>query len=91
MVTTKCPRERELKRAEGLQSERMARCFVYDRWGNRTQLQLDKESDPIQTITLEQSGGVPTNRIASVTSESTVNYTYDAAGNVTNDGVHTYT
>ncbi len=67
-----------------------SRYFVYDRWNNRTQVQLDKESDPIQTITLEQSGGVPTNRITSVTSGSTVNYSYDAAGNVTNDGVHSY-
>jgi YD repeat-containing protein len=34
---------------------------------------------------------VPTNQIASITnSGSTVNYTYDANGNVTNDGVHTY-
>ncbi|MFY9607376.1 MAG: RHS repeat-associated core domain-containing protein [Blastocatellia bacterium] len=68
-----------------------SRYFVYDRWGNRTQVQLDKESDAIQTISLAQSGGVSTNRIASVTSGSTVNYTYDAAGNVTNDGAHAYT
>ncbi|MFY9606980.1 MAG: hypothetical protein WAU45_00020, partial [Blastocatellia bacterium] len=68
-----------------------SRYFVYDRWGNRTQVQLDKESAPIQTITLEQSGGVPTNRITSVTSGSMVNYTYDPAGNVTNDGAHAYT
>ncbi|MFY9570171.1 MAG: hypothetical protein WAV20_02055 [Blastocatellia bacterium] len=44
----------------------------------------------IQSIALQQSGGAPTNRIASVTSGSTVNYTYDAAGNVTWDGVHNY-
>ena len=31
------------------------------------------------------------NRITSVTAGSTVNYTYDAAGNVTNDGAHSYT
>jgi YD repeat-containing protein len=36
------------------------------------------------------SGGV--NRLTSVTtSGNTANYTYDAAGNVTSDGVHTYT
>ena len=46
------------------------------------------ESD--STITLQGSGGIPTNQIASVTADSTVNYTYDAAGNVTNDGVHSY-
>jgi RHS repeat-associated protein len=45
----------------------------------------------IQSIALQQSGGVPTNRITSVTGASTVNYIYDAAGNVTNDGVHSYT
>ncbi len=45
----------------------------------------------VQSITLQQSGGVPTNQIASVTnSGSTVNYSYDAAGNVTNDGAHSY-
>jgi RHS repeat-associated protein len=45
----------------------------------------------IQSVALEQSGGAPTNRIASVTSGgATVNYSYDAAGNVTNDGVHGY-
>jgi hypothetical protein len=37
-----------------------SRYYVYDRWGNRTRVQLDKESDPIQTITLQQSGGAPT-------------------------------
>ena len=44
----------------------------------------------IQSIALQQSAGVPTNHIASVTAGSTFNYTYDAAGNVTNDGVHSY-
>jgi uncharacterized protein RhaS with RHS repeats len=36
---------------------------------------------------LQQSGGAPTNRIATVNSAS---YSYDAAGNVTNDGSHSY-
>jgi YD repeat-containing protein len=45
----------------------------------------------IQAVTLEQSGGAPTNRISSVTSGGAVNYTYDAAGNVVNDGLHSYT
>jgi len=45
----------------------------------------------IQSVSLEQSGGVPTNRITSVNNSGvTVNYTYDANGSVTNDGVHTY-
>jgi RHS repeat-associated protein len=42
----------------------------------------------IQSVTLQQSGGAPTNRIATVNSAS---YSYDAAGNVTNDGSHSYT
>jgi RHS repeat-associated protein len=42
----------------------------------------------IQTVTLQQSGGVPTNQIATV---NAVGYSYDAAGNVTSDGSHSYT
>jgi RHS repeat-associated protein len=69
------------------------RRFSYDRWGNRTGV-WDSVSGgaQIQAITLQQSGGAATNRITSVTNQgTTVNYTYDAAGNVTNDGAHTYT
>ncbi len=67
------------------------RRFGYDRWANRTGV-WDAVSGgaQIQSIALQQSGGAPTNRIASVTSGSTLNYVYDAAGNVTSDGVHTY-
>jgi RHS repeat-associated protein len=40
---------------------------------------------------LQQSGGVPTNRLTGLTTSGvTANYTYDSAGNVTNDGSHTY-
>ncbi|MEK6287338.1 MAG: RHS repeat-associated core domain-containing protein, partial [Acidobacteriota bacterium] len=68
------------------------RRFAYDRWGNRTGMwDAVSGGTQIQTIALQQSGGAPTNRITSVTSGSTVNYTFDAAGNVTNDGAHTYT
>jgi len=69
------------------------RRFAYDRWGNRGAV-YDAISGGtlIQNVALEQSGGAPTNRISAV---STVGwygtYTYDAAGNVTWDGVHTYT
>jgi RHS repeat-associated protein len=67
------------------------RRFAYDRWGNRTGMwDAVSGGNQIQSIALQQSGGAPTNQIASVTSGSTVNYVYDAAGNVTNDGVHTY-
>jgi len=45
----------------------------------------------IQSMVLQQSGGAPTNRLTSVTTSGiTANYTYDSAGNVTNDGSHTY-
>ncbi|HXF39109.1 MAG TPA: RHS repeat-associated core domain-containing protein [Blastocatellia bacterium] len=67
------------------------RRFAYDRWGNRTGMwDATSVGNQIQSIALQQSGGTPTNRIASVTAGSTLNYTYDAAGNVTNDGVHNY-
>jgi len=67
------------------------RRFAYDRWGNRTGMwDATSGGNQIQSITLQQSDGAPTNRITSVTSASTVNYSYDAAGNVTNDGVHAY-
>jgi len=67
------------------------RRLAYDRWGNRTAMwDATSGGNQIQSITLQQSGGAPTNQIASVTAGSTVNYTYDAAGNVTNDGVHSY-
>jgi RHS repeat-associated protein len=68
------------------------RRFAYDRWGNRTGMwDAVSGGTQIQSITLKQSGGAPTNQIQSVTSGSTVNLTYDAAGNVTNDGAHSYT
>ncbi len=68
------------------------RKFAYDRWGNRTTVWPSLfGGTPIQSITLQQSGGTPTNQIASVTNSGvTVNYLYDAAGNVTYDGAHSY-
>jgi RHS repeat-associated protein len=64
------------------------RRFDYDRWGNRTSMwDATSGGNQIQSVALQQSGGAPTNRVASV---NTVNYTYDAAGNVTNDGAHSY-
>ncbi len=68
------------------------RRFVYDRWGNRSEMwNATSGGSQIQSVSLEQSGGVPTNRITSVTQGSTLNYSYDSAGNVTSDGVHSYT
>jgi RHS repeat-associated protein len=69
------------------------RRFAYDRWGNRTGVwNATSGGTQIQSISYPTAGSAPTNRISSVTNNgSTVNYSYDAAGNVTNDGVHTYT
>ncbi|MEN3331490.1 MAG: hypothetical protein V7641_855 [Blastocatellia bacterium] len=65
------------------------RAYSYDRWGNRTAAYDDaKGFHQIQSLVLQQSGGMTTNRLQSVNG---VNYTYDVAGNVTNDGVHSYT
>ena len=69
------------------------RRFAYDRWANRTDVwDATSGGTQIQSITLQQAGGVTTNRITSVTNTSTtLNYSYDASGNATNDGVHSYT
>lgn len=68
------------------------RRFDYDRWGNRPGTwDATTGGNQIQSLSLQQSGGAPTNRITSVTnSGATVNYSYDANGNVTSDGVHAY-
>jgi YD repeat-containing protein len=43
------------------------RRFAYDRWGNRTGVwDASSGGNQIQSVTLEQSGGVPTNRIQTV-------------------------
>src|ERR1041384_505651 len=74
-------------------SQTAQRSFDYDRWGNRTTVWDATSGGPqIQNLNMEQSGGVPTNRISRVSSgKTTLNYSYDAAGNVTNDGTHSYT
>jgi RHS repeat-associated protein len=68
------------------------RRFAYDRWSNRTGVwDATSGGTQIQSASLQQSGGVPTNRLTSLTNNSTtLNYTYDANGNVTNDGLHSY-
>jgi RHS repeat-associated protein len=64
------------------------RRFAYDPYGNRTGMwDATSGGTQIQSVVLQQSGGLPTNRLTSVTNNSvTVNYSYDANGNVTNDG-----
>ena len=70
------------------------RSYSYDRWGNRTAM-TDSIMAASQSITLQPqpgaSTGLPSNRIASVTNNGvTASYGYDAAGNLTNDGLHSY-
>lgn len=69
------------------------RRFAYDRWGSRTGVwdatsggnQIQSVS--VQTVSFPGTGSAPTNRISAV---SGTNYSYDANGNLTNDGSHTY-
>jgi len=69
------------------------RRFEYDQWGNRTGVwDATSGGTQIQEIELEETSGIPTNRIESATEGiNTLTYTYDATGNVTNDGIHGYT
>ncbi|HKV40716.1 MAG TPA: RHS repeat-associated core domain-containing protein, partial [Blastocatellia bacterium] len=63
------------------------RSFTWDRWGNRTSETDTIANTRLQAVTLQQSGGAPTNQIASIaTLGGNETYTYDAAGNVTSDG-----
>lgn len=68
------------------------RRFDYDRWGNRTGVwDATVGGNQIQNVTLQMSGGAPTNRISSITNSGvTSTQTYDSAGNLTNDGAHSY-
>jgi RHS repeat-associated protein len=64
------------------------RRFAYDRWGNRTGMwDAVSGGNQIQSITLQQSAGAPTNRVSTV---NTVSYSYDSSGNVVSDGLHSY-
>lgn len=69
------------------------RRFVYDRWGNRTGV-WDATSGgnqiqgvTMQTVSFPGTGTAPTNRISVV---GATGISYDANGNLTNDGSHTY-
>jgi RHS repeat-associated protein len=72
------------------------RRFAYDRWNNRTGVWdatsggTQIQSFNLQTVSFPGTGSAPTNRLVSATGGSTLNYTYDANGNVTSDGVHSY-
>jgi len=61
-----------------------ARRFDYDRYGNRTAVwDAVSGGNPLQNTVIGQSGGMTTNRIASVNGTT---FNYDASGNVTGDG-----
>ena len=65
------------------------RRFEFDQWGNRTSVwDAVSGGTKIQGVSIRLNGaGSPTNQIQTV---GTVTYYYDAAGNVINDGSHTY-
>jgi RHS repeat-associated protein len=64
------------------------RRFAYDRWGNRTGMwDAVTGGNQLQNIAIALTGGVANNRIANVNG---VSYTYDASGNCTWDGAHSY-
>jgi len=66
-----------------------ARGFDYDRHGNRTAVRdAVSGGNPLQNTVIAQSGGMTTNRIASVNGTA---FSYDASGNVTGDGANSYT
>src|SRR5438128_667823 len=69
-----------LTQASGFYSQRN---YSYDRWGNRTGV----SGGSSQTVTLQQSGGVTNNRIATVNG---ISYSYDSSGDLTSDGGHAY-
>ena len=49
------------------------RRFAYDRWGNRTTMwDTTSGGNQLQSVTLEQSGGAPTNRIQAVVPRTNV-------------------
>jgi RHS repeat-associated protein len=83
---------REVASSQASNGSSAQRRFAYDRWGNRTGVwDATSGGNQIQTVTLQQSGGAPTNRIQSVAGNGSGVFTYDSAGNTTTDGAHTYT
>ena len=72
------------------------RRFAYDRWGNRTGVwDATSGGTQIQSVTLQQQpgapAGVPSNRATTITNSGiALTQTYDAAGNLTSDGTHSY-
>jgi RHS repeat-associated protein len=72
--------------SNGLSAQRR---FGYDRWGNRAGMwDAVSGGNQIQSITIDQTSGVENNRIKVVSGQA---YSYDSAGNLLNDGAHSYT
>ncbi|HKV39365.1 MAG TPA: RHS repeat-associated core domain-containing protein, partial [Blastocatellia bacterium] len=74
------------------------RRYAYDVWGNRTgEWDATAGGNQLQSISLAPQTqpsvtGFPSNQIASVSANGVQStYTYDASGNVTSDGAHSYT
>jgi RHS repeat-associated protein len=66
-----------------------ARKFDYDPYGNRTAVwDAVSGGNLLQNTVISKVGEIKTNRIESVNATA---FNYDASGNVTNDGVRTYT
>lgn len=72
------------------------RRYAYDRWGNRTGVwDATMGGNQIQSTTLQQQpgapAGVPSNRATTITNNGApTTQTYDGAGNLSGDGVHSY-
>jgi RHS repeat-associated protein len=69
------------------------RRYSYDRWGNRLGVwNATSGGTQIESTALSSPSGFPaTNQYTSVTNNGvTLNQSYDASGNLTNDGVHSY-
>jgi len=68
-----------------------ARRFDYDRYGNRTKVwDAVSGGNPLQNTMIEQANGMTTNRMV-VESVSGTAFSYDASGNLTQEGAKTYT
>ncbi len=64
------------------------RRYSYDRWGNRIGMwDAVVGGNQLQSIVIQPGGSAVNNRVQSI---NAVSYSYDASGNVTGDGVRSY-
>ena len=67
------------------------RRFAYDRWGNRTTVwDTTSGGNQLQSITLEQSGGAPTNRIQAVAPRTNVALATNGATATASSTINSY-